>query len=398
MKLLTSLKTRLFEFNRRLNNYITKNSKSFIKEKYLSCNNTHTSDIYNNNWVVISGATGGIGESYTKYFNELGFNLLLIGRSIDKLDLIESKIADKMKLDSHSNSSKEGNKNSNDIKINTNSTVIEKCVIDFKKDSVNEIVSRLNKAFINKNLKVLINCIGEGAKGYDFNDKKKNLINSKDTSDCFELNINSFIEDIDFLKVNINSHILITKAFLLYSSNNNRNNIENNISSDSSSLVITLSSFIGGIIPGSGHSLYSLSKNSLNHFIKCISQEESCKSTLFINFNPWFIESNMTKVINNVDDKITSDEFVNSSINILYLKYMISRLNIYSLLTKTSKNCFISVGNIQHWFRIKLFMKFNSETNIARKFYSFIKEYSYENVINKRRQELRNKNNVKNKN
>ena len=44
------------------------------------------------NYVLITGASGGIGFCFAKVFAEKGYNLILVARSKDKLDSIKKEL------------------------------------------------------------------------------------------------------------------------------------------------------------------------------------------------------------------------------------------------------------------------------------------------------------------
>eukprot|EP00347_Sterkiella_histriomuscorum_P006355 403353077 len=46
----------------------------------------------NNSWVLVTGCTSGIGEEIAKRFASLGFNIILVSRSMDRLNRVKSEI------------------------------------------------------------------------------------------------------------------------------------------------------------------------------------------------------------------------------------------------------------------------------------------------------------------
>jgi len=47
---------------------------------------------YGNGYAVVTGASDGIGKVYAQHFADMGFNLVLISRSIEKLQLVKNEI------------------------------------------------------------------------------------------------------------------------------------------------------------------------------------------------------------------------------------------------------------------------------------------------------------------
>lgn len=46
----------------------------------------------NKSWVLITGCTSGIGEEMAKRFAKIGFNVILVSRSLDRLKRVEQEI------------------------------------------------------------------------------------------------------------------------------------------------------------------------------------------------------------------------------------------------------------------------------------------------------------------
>ena len=47
---------------------------------------------YSGGWVVVTGASDGIGKAYCEAFAKEGFNIVLIARNLDKLNAVAKKI------------------------------------------------------------------------------------------------------------------------------------------------------------------------------------------------------------------------------------------------------------------------------------------------------------------
>lgn len=48
-----------------------------------------------NAWVIVTGASDGIGKQFCLKFGEIGFNIILIGRNQQKLDDVAKELATK---------------------------------------------------------------------------------------------------------------------------------------------------------------------------------------------------------------------------------------------------------------------------------------------------------------
>ena len=52
----------------------------------------------NNSYALVTGATSGIGLEISKYLAKKGFNLILVARTRDKLDIISKELAQKFNV------------------------------------------------------------------------------------------------------------------------------------------------------------------------------------------------------------------------------------------------------------------------------------------------------------
>ena len=49
---------------------------------------------YGSEWAVVTGASDGIGEAYTYELAKKGFNIILVSRTMDKLERVAAKVKD----------------------------------------------------------------------------------------------------------------------------------------------------------------------------------------------------------------------------------------------------------------------------------------------------------------
>ncbi len=73
--------------------YIAIRNSFFLKQKDLKA-------IYNkgDSWVLVTGCTSGIGEEIAHRFARLGFNIILVSRSLERLKKVETDIAKHSKV------------------------------------------------------------------------------------------------------------------------------------------------------------------------------------------------------------------------------------------------------------------------------------------------------------
>jgi 17beta-estradiol 17-dehydrogenase / very-long-chain 3-oxoacyl-CoA reductase len=69
--------------------YIVIKQSHFMKQKYIG-------GTYNNgdSWVLVTGCTSGIGEEIAHRFAKLGFNIILVSRSLERLNNVAKAIKD----------------------------------------------------------------------------------------------------------------------------------------------------------------------------------------------------------------------------------------------------------------------------------------------------------------
>lgn len=53
---------------------------------------------YGSEWAVVTGASDGIGEAYTYELAKRGFNIVLVSRTMDKLERVAARCRDEFKV------------------------------------------------------------------------------------------------------------------------------------------------------------------------------------------------------------------------------------------------------------------------------------------------------------
>jgi short-subunit dehydrogenase len=199
-----------------------------------------------NNWAIVTGSTSGIGEEFAKFLCENNYNLILFGRNDEKLKELKNKL---------------------DF-INNKST-IKTYKYDLSEDSFysqnnfNNLLSELS----GKNLKILVNNVGETTFGGDFH--KFSVTSNKSR-----------------INTNINSHLFMSQLFLL---------LQSKSKSDTRNIIINISSYFG-TRPVPGLSVYSSCKSFLENFSECLKRESQNTDVLCL--NPLFVRTKMVKKLN----------------------------------------------------------------------------------------------------
>lgn len=228
--------------------------KSF-KQKFLKSTSSQKQ------WVMITGATGGIGQEFSGTLAELGFDVIAIGRNEDKLLQLKDKIS-QYGVES------------------------ELAIIDLENLNTEQIESKVNEILNKKEVRVLVNCVGLGGRVSDFGEGL------------------SFAEHEKFIRVNLMSHLIFSHCFISHSISH----------SPDQSLILNISSLLGSK-QAPGLSLYSSCKNFQRHFNASLSQEDliSKKRIKIVTVQPWYIDTLMVKRIK-AYCKISPQMFVDSTI------------------------------------------------------------------------------------
>lgn len=256
-------------------------------------------NVFENNWAVVTGGTNGIGESFVRNLHKLGYKVLVISRNKEKLNEMLEEYKENIDI----------------------------LCVDFS--YLNEETFNLIKEKINSiKISLLINNVGI----------------------CGDLNYfeDMSVQSIDnILKCNIYSCIYMTKLCL---KNMKRNNIKGtilNISSASSK------------IPFPYLSIYASTKSFIDTFTYNLSIENRYNSINIRNINPYYVSTNMS---NKRPSFLcpTSDEYTKSIINNGYFLPHTLILKLIQIINYGFP--FYTSGFIDHYFRTKLFKtKYNNK-------------------------------------
>lgn len=230
--------------------------KNFIRKRIIF------SERYgSNSWVLVTGATDGIGKVFCQEFAREGFNIILVSRTMEKLKKVEKEISQ-----SYPN-----------IKTHT----IE---FDFsKKTKVEEYMSAFSGIQEKFDISILVNNVGMLVKGYFCS------LNPED------------VENV--LNTNVLSQALLTKIFLDKLSNRNKR-----------SAIIDLSS-IASVRPIPGSSLYAATK-SFNHFLsRGIAEEVDNFNVDVLCVKPGWVSTPLTGYRKQSLATISPEECVNGCLN-----------------------------------------------------------------------------------
>ncbi|KAL9651286.1 hypothetical protein ABK040_001239 [Willaertia magna] len=150
---------------------ILKKVVSFVYIHFIYKNSVN----YRGKWVLVTGATAGIGEGFVREFARRGANLILAVRNEEKANKLKQEIQNKY-----------------------TGVQIKIVIIDFEKDDRSTIVTKLQEAIGNEKLAVAVNNVG-----VNNTDNMPFFFNEQPESDFDKL-----------VKVNMHSVISVTRAIL----------------------------------------------------------------------------------------------------------------------------------------------------------------------------------------
>eukprot|EP01080_Neovahlkampfia_damariscottae_P000715 gene715-8967_t len=201
--------------------------------------------------VLITGATGGIGETTCVELSKKGHNVIIFGREEQKIDKLIQRL----------NKSKENQKH---FGITCDITNLKE---------IQEKIRIVESHY--KNINHLINCAGTNHDSLLLSIKEKDIE--------------------EMINVNLMGTILMTKCVI-------KNMLKQK--ENESKSVINIGSIVGEI-GNSGQSIYSATKSGLIGFTKSLSKELGCRNIRVNLIQPGFIETEMTNSIKNREEVLT---------------------------------------------------------------------------------------------
>lgn len=214
-------------------------------------------------WVIVTGATDGIGKEYCKQFSQLGFNIILVSRTQLKL----TAVAEELKQ--------------------LNPTILTHTIeFDFQKkttvDEYEKTFSNLQNKF---DISILVNNVGILNRGF-FKDYSIEYVR-------------------DVINVNILSQAMMTKVL-----------INKMLARKTKSAIINLSSF-GCTFPMVLSSVYSSSKIFNDYLSRAIEAENKETNLDLLSVRPLYVATPMTGLKPTALTTITPAECVSGSLNSL---------------------------------------------------------------------------------
>ncbi|XP_069431842.1 17-beta-hydroxysteroid dehydrogenase type 3 isoform X1 [Ovis canadensis] len=208
-------------------------------------------------WAVITGAGDGIGKAYSFELARQGFNVVLISRTLEKLQAIAAEI---------------------EWTIGSTVKIIQ---ADFAKDDIYEYIKEKLKGL---EIGILVNNVG----------MLPNLLPSHflNTPDDFQ----------SLIHCNITSVVKMTQLILKH------------MKSRQKGLILNISSG-AALFPWPLYSTYSASKAFVYTFSKALQAEYKEKGIIIQVLTPYAISTPMTKCLNTNMITKTADEFVKESLN-----------------------------------------------------------------------------------
>lgn len=224
-------------------------------KKYFLTTDSNLKHKYGDDWVIITGATDGIGKSFAKEFVKRGHKVLMIARNESKAKQVVDELT-KIKSDA----------------------LVEYIIYDLDKFYTDEDIKELEeKLSPYKEVSILINNAGIG--------KMKSLVNLS----------NSEIRSL--INVNMNSVTFLTKAIIPKMNKNKK------------SLIVFSGSGLYKIKPAYS-TVYSGTKCYLDGFMSCLSQEHDNIDFTYLEIGP--VSTNLNRSTGR--SKISPDDYCSSAI------------------------------------------------------------------------------------
>lgn len=220
-----------------------------------------------NSYVIITGATFGIGREYANSFARRGFNLILVSRTLSKLEKVKKEISAEFPQ----------------VKV----VVIQ---FDFSKQTeLKDYTSTFEGLIKTYDISVLVNNVG---------------VSHEDYMKCLDINAKE-CSIHDYINVNILSQTILCKIFMDFLSKRAKK-----------SAIITMSS-LAGDFPYPGNAIYSATKAYNDFLSRALFGEYGFESGNidFLSVKPSYVESAMSQMKPDGFDCITAKQLCESALS-----------------------------------------------------------------------------------
>jgi 17beta-estradiol 17-dehydrogenase / very-long-chain 3-oxoacyl-CoA reductase len=212
-----------------------------------------------NSWVLVTGATDGLGKVFCEEFAREGFNIILVSRTLEKLEKVSKEIENKFSVKTHY------------IQFDFLNTDIQKY-----KDTFEEVTKKYD-------LSILVNNIGLLEVGF-----MKNV----EMQSCHNMAV-----------ANIIPQTVMTKLFCKYMS-----------SRTDRSAVIDISSF-SSLIPFTRYAIYGATKTFNLYLSRALAEEYESFNIDFMGVKPSYIATPMTGMKNDYITVLSPEQVVYGTLN-----------------------------------------------------------------------------------
>jgi 17beta-estradiol 17-dehydrogenase / very-long-chain 3-oxoacyl-CoA reductase len=212
-----------------------------------------------NSWVMVTGATDGLGKVFCEDFAKLGFNIILVSRTLEKLEKVAKEIETKYSVKTHY------------IQFDFTTTDVEEYKTAFQ-----EIPNKFD-------VSILVNNIGLLSKDYHMN---------LSVEECYKMAI-----------TNTMPQTILTKIFSKPLSQRKMR-----------SAIIDMSS-LSSICPFRKYSVYGATKKFNLYLTRALAEEYQNLNIDFLAVKPSLIATPMTGLKSNFYYVLTPEQVVNGTLN-----------------------------------------------------------------------------------